>query len=415
MLKFNPDDGFSIFTSEDYPEVTELPQEKVLAHLETNAPQYVVPYLEHVVMKMQSKNPVLHNKLLQLYLGLVVDPMKDYLADLNGATPAPAGSEPGELGPARQKLLHFLDFSVNYTPQKMISTFLAFEGLYEERAILLGRIGRHDQALSIYAYKLNDPAKAEQYCERQFELDSEGSADVFHKLLEIYLKPGNGFVENIPAALGILRRHYNRIDTSKALALLPLTTKVSDIHEFLTAVMRERFAQRRQGQVLQNLLKAERLQVNVELLKLHQKRVTMDEDRLCYVSRKAIRSSAFYLFPCGIAVSYHLCKNPDVCPSRTKCGCPRYAGAELHQADGDDFGGNEMNYTSSYDGASGGDTGDFGMGDSSFLGRNQGRGGGGGYGSDSRGGYGGGGRYGGDSRGNRSSGMSHRGGSFEGM
>lgn len=113
----------------------------------------------------------------------VVTPMKDYLADLNGTRPAPAGSEPGELGVARQKLLKFLDFSVHYTPQKMISTFLAFEGLYEERAILLGRIGRHDQALSIYAYKLDDPAKAEQYCERQFELDSEGSADVFRKLL----------------------------------------------------------------------------------------------------------------------------------------------------------------------------------------------------------------------------------------
>lgn len=66
---------------------------------------------------------------------------------------------------------------------------------------------------------------------------------------------------NIPAALGILRRHYNRIDTTKALALLPLSTKVSDIHAFLTAVMRERFAQRREGQVLMNLLKAERLQV----------------------------------------------------------------------------------------------------------------------------------------------------------
>lgn len=95
---------------------------------------------------------------------------------------------------------------------------------------------------------------------------------------------------NIPAALGLIRKHYNRIDTSKALALLPLTTKVSDIHEFLTAVMRERFAQRRQGQVLQNLLKAERLQVNVELLKLHQKRVTMDEDR------QALLLSQIFLF-----------------------------------------------------------------------------------------------------------------------
>mmetsp|Transcript_10447 Transcript_10447/g.26817 ORF Transcript_10447/g.26817 Transcript_10447/m.26817 type:complete len:994 (-) Transcript_10447:2337-5318(-) len=379
VLDFDPEDGYSIFTSDDYPEIAELPQEKVLTHLEANAPKFVVRYLEHVVMNLTSKNPALHNKLLQLYLGQVVGPMKDYLADLNGARPAPAGSEPGELGVARQKLLKFLDFSVHYTPQKMISTFLAFEGLYEERAILLGRIGRHDQALSIYAYKLNDPLKAEQYCERQFELDSEGSADVFHKLLEIYLTPGKGFKENIPAALGILRKHYNRIDTSKALALLPLTTKVSDIHDFLTAVMRERFAQRRQGQVLQNLLKAERLQVNVELLKLHQKRVTMDEDRLCYVSRKPIRTSAFYLFPCGIAVLYHLCKNPDVCPSKKPCGCPLYAGAELMQAAAE----SEYSGAASADDSYGG--GDFGRGG----GRYGGGGGMGGYDGSSRGGLGG--------------------------
>eukprot|EP00038_Savillea_parva_P002865 m.118520 g.118520 ORF g.118520 m.118520 type:complete len:956 (+) comp10983_c0_seq4:278-3145(+) len=384
VLSFDPEDGYAIFTSDDYPEIAELPQEKVLAHLEANAPKFVVRYLEHVVMKLNSKNPSLHNKLLQLYLGKVVGPMKDYLADLNGAKPAAAGSEPGELGSARLKLLKFLDFSVHYTPQKMISTFLAFEGLYEERAILLGRIGRHDQALSIYAYKLQDPVKAEQYCERQFELDSEGSADVFHKLLEIYLKPGKGFDVNIPAALGILRKHYNRIDTSKALALLPLTTKVSDIHEFLTAVMRERFAQRRQGQILQNLLKAERLQVNVELLKLHQKRVTMDEDRLCYISRKPIRTSAFYLFPCGIAVLYHLCKNPDICPSKKPCGCPRYAGGELMNAGGEG-GVDENDPIDAFD--SGGGVDDYG-GSSLGSGYGASRLSSGGYGSGGGGGYG---------------------------
>jgi hypothetical protein len=66
--------------------------------------------------------------------------------------------------------------------------------------------------LSDYAHKLNDPLKAEMYCERQFELDSEGSADVFHKLLEIYLKPGKGFNENIPAALG---KHVPNTHTTK--------------------------------------------------------------------------------------------------------------------------------------------------------------------------------------------------------
>jgi hypothetical protein len=35
--------------------------------------------------------------------------------------------------------------------------------LYEARAILLGRLGRHDQALETYVYRLQNYVKAEEY------------------------------------------------------------------------------------------------------------------------------------------------------------------------------------------------------------------------------------------------------------
>lgn len=44
---------------------------QVLAHFEAHAPQFVVRYLEHVISKLHSKNPALHNRLLQLYLDQV--------------------------------------------------------------------------------------------------------------------------------------------------------------------------------------------------------------------------------------------------------------------------------------------------------------------------------------------------------
>lgn len=34
--------------------------------------------------------------------------------------------------------------------------------LFEARAILLGRLGRHDQALELYVYRLHDYLKAEE-------------------------------------------------------------------------------------------------------------------------------------------------------------------------------------------------------------------------------------------------------------
>lgn len=35
--------------------------------------------------------------------------------------------------------------------------------LFEARAILLGKLGRHDSALELYVYRLRDYAKAERY------------------------------------------------------------------------------------------------------------------------------------------------------------------------------------------------------------------------------------------------------------
>ena len=35
--------------------------------------------------------------------------------------------------------------------------------LFEVRAILLGRLGRHDSALKLYVYELHDYDKAERY------------------------------------------------------------------------------------------------------------------------------------------------------------------------------------------------------------------------------------------------------------
>jgi hypothetical protein len=38
--------------------------------------------------------------------------------------------------------------------------------LFEARAILLGKLGRHDSTLELYVYRLRDYAKAEQYADQ---------------------------------------------------------------------------------------------------------------------------------------------------------------------------------------------------------------------------------------------------------
>jgi len=315
VMAADAEDGFSIFASDDFPEIAQLPQDKVLAHLEQHAPFLVVQYLEHIVFKWNNAQAEFHNRLLQVYLDQVVVPMQDYLKGLGGRQPAKACQEPGDLGKNRSKLHKFLRESKHYTPQRMISRFFDIDGLYEERAMLLGRIGRHDQALNIYAHKLSDPAKAEEYCRTVYDEDDKDTREVFISLLQIYLKPPEGVRVNLNVALGILKRHYDKLDTAKALDLLPDNTKVSDIHAFLTAVMRKRFAARKQGQVLMNLLKAKRLQVHQELLRFHAKRITIDDFRLCVVCRKPLRNSAFYCYPNGVVAHLYCTNSREIVPS----------------------------------------------------------------------------------------------------
>ncbi len=40
---------------------------------------------------------------------------------------------------------------------------MPYVDLHEARAILLGRLGRHDQALEAYVYRLQDFRKAEEW------------------------------------------------------------------------------------------------------------------------------------------------------------------------------------------------------------------------------------------------------------
>ena len=146
-----------------------------------------------------------------------------------GEPPPSAGHEPGDLGVWRDKLLKFLKSSSHYTPERLLTQFPSNqvchgrkgincgdngEGIigghcgylqffillsisiqfFEERAILLGRSGRHEDALAIYVLVLNDLVEAEAYCERVISAPgaTTDAKHVFLHLLRLYLDPQSG-------------------------------------------------------------------------------------------------------------------------------------------------------------------------------------------------------------------------------
>lgn len=325
VLKQHPEDGLKIFT-EDLTEVDSLPREKVFKYLEKTAKDLAIPYLEHVIVECDDHNPDFHNALAQLLRDKVQTLMADYIQSLpEGHLPSKAGQEQGELGEYRRKLINFLQMSHDYVPERLLTRF-PLDSFYEERAILLGRLGRHELALGIYVHILHDTPAAERYCQGYFERNREENKDVYLDLLKMYLHPpsssalgisaGQGFTPkpSMEAALRLMKEHAPKIDSTKALELLPATTRIEEILNYLESVMEHQATVRRKNQVLKSMFYAENLQVHEQTMFYHKNKVVINEEKMCKVCKKRIGNSAFARYPSGMVVHYFCCKDPKVNP-----------------------------------------------------------------------------------------------------
>eukprot|EP00698_Gefionella_okellyi_P005598 TRINITY_DN15092_c0_g1_i1.p1 TRINITY_DN15092_c0_g1~~TRINITY_DN15092_c0_g1_i1.p1 ORF type:complete len:831 (+),score=191.74 TRINITY_DN15092_c0_g1_i1:60-2552(+) len=301
VLKNHPDEALAIFTSPRAKD-RELPAKEVLAHLNGVAEQLAIPYLEFLVDKCGDKTMLTHNELALKYLKTV--------SILKSAEPAgttqPAGSEFGRLGVVRRKLLDFLEKSNHYSPEQMLSHFPE-KDLFEERAILLSRINQHEGALQIYAHDLGNFRMAEDYCARFYDADAtDERKHIYLSLLRAYLQPTHG-QPLLGPAFSLLNKHFTKIETSKALELLPADAPMSKLQGYFENVLRTTTRTRRQNQVKKYLLRAESLQVEESLIHAQGRRFLIKEETMCPVCNKRIGSSVFAAFPSGEVIHFH-CK-----------------------------------------------------------------------------------------------------------
>jgi hypothetical protein len=239
VIKDSPDDALRIFT-EDISEVKQLSRDRVLQHLTKCAPSLCIPYLEHIIHRWDDPSPSFHNHVIVLFLRDVQRRLPEYKVQIRGRQRARAGEEPGELGVLRTKLLQFLRTSRHYKAAEHISS-LPDDDLFEERALLLSRLGRHELALAIYAHVLKDPALAEEYCRMTYDPEREESREVYLCLFRMYLSPpdmaefgirvpeGSQPEASVDDALRVLMAHHPLIDTAKVMDILPPSTPLRDL------------------------------------------------------------------------------------------------------------------------------------------------------------------------------------------
>ncbi|CAO3689464.1 unnamed protein product [Umbelopsis ramanniana] len=201
VFEKDPEQGMRIFI-DDMVEDNIYPRDKVLEHLEKISSDLAIEYLEYIIHELGDTTPEFHNKLILAYLQKLK------------AMPRSTTEEQQAYGEERVRLQVFMTTSTTYKAEKILSR-LPYDDLYEEKAILLSRIGQHDQALNIYVYKLKNYRMAEDYCSKIYYEDPEQGHRMFLALLRVYLQPSSGGSPLIEPALELLARHGSQINVSE--------------------------------------------------------------------------------------------------------------------------------------------------------------------------------------------------------
>lgn len=214
VLQENPEEGLCIFTNEllDDEEEESLPPAKVLDFLISKHKSLVIPYLEHLINERNNTTTLLHNVLLKQYRERVQRLLTQQGSSIEE-------DEPPDLKPMRAKLYKMLEESTFYSPDRMLEEFPT-NMLLEERALILGRLKKHDKVLAVYIQVLGDVTKATAYAEANFKDDE----NIFHTLIKCILVPPAqppyegvalhpDFVQvNRKVALDLLNSHATKID-----------------------------------------------------------------------------------------------------------------------------------------------------------------------------------------------------------
>lgn len=188
-----------------------IPADLVNSYLKQHAPNMQATYLE--LMLAMNENGIsgnLQNEMVNIYLSEVLEWYSDLRAQQKW--------DEKTYCMTRKKLLSALESISGYNPEALLK-HLPVDALYEERAILLGKMNQHELALSLYVHKLHVAELALSYCDRLYESmlhqpSARPVGNIYLTLLQIYLNP---------------KRTTKNIETRMTNLVSPLTTSIPKV------------------------------------------------------------------------------------------------------------------------------------------------------------------------------------------
>ncbi|GBG28500.1 Transforming growth factor-beta receptor-associated protein 1 [Hondaea fermentalgiana] len=171
---------------------------------ETLEEPIAIAYLEYAIEQTSGLQPAESNKLASLYLR--------HMEHLEEAGRATTGTE--------QKLLTFLE-KAKHLNASVLASELEGTSHYAAYALVLGRLGRHAEALRVYVDELKSLDRAEAYCARVHKSGKAGADEVFPLLVQTMIGAGN-----VDDALRLTERHPREVDAAKVLDLMPAISAI---------------------------------------------------------------------------------------------------------------------------------------------------------------------------------------------
>lgn len=216
----------------------------------------------------------------------------------------------------RDKLVDFLNKYNNLHAETVLKNFPEND-LFEERAIILGKLKRHEKVLAIHVQISGDVPKAIDYCVNVYKSDPDAAKNIFIQLIEILLKPPttppytgvelhpNCLQPNVEAVLEILENHATKLNPYPVLQILPNNIPIERLKPFLETALHHSLERRRNNQLLKGLLYASNLQLQEQRMHVEARSVLVSEFSVCPVcSKKFTNQSAFVRHPNGSILHY---------------------------------------------------------------------------------------------------------------
>ena len=214
----------------------------------------------------------------------------------------------------RGKLKELLLTSKNYDAGLILSQWIPF--LDEERALLLGSLGRHRDALILLLFQVQIYQEALNYCERNYFCEKD---QVYTILYELLVKPPEplelkskyvshenayfhekGAEPEILRPLELLKTHGAKIDLKVVLKSTPSNVPLTDLLDYLESAFGEKVRKRHKMQLVRGLMKAEQLQVQEDRIRSESVKVCLEEMDLCPICHRRFTDKGMVVrFPNG--------------------------------------------------------------------------------------------------------------------